>query len=479
MWTRPFTISRSYLLPFLATCLFVIQLGLSLSDLPSIKLMQNIVCKHVHKIHGTAMLPEEDCRDGPVQHKLNIIVMGIQVSATISGTMPFNMILFCVTIETILKTNSFAAATVAFPLGVLADRIGRIPVLGASIFSMLLSQAYAMFICWKSDSIPLEAIWGLGVPLLLGGGRSVAEAMVFAIIADVVPDDKRVIDRVIRSTWFQWVVASVFAAQLVGPVLSGELVQPSIWMPLFLSLGLILGGGLILVAFTPETLKRRQPQQEPSIEPYAYGLESDIFNFESPKTTSAMSTLKSMFTRPLLWLLPSAVMAIPLATIQTDIVIRLMPIQFNWRLDRSILIISLRSLVTLLTLCILLPIISCIWTKLALAGSSAHHRNSILARASSLLLLAGSLCMMMVTDKAFIIAGLAVSALGSGLPMLCRAMLVGVTGEEQAGVLFGMLAVWEILGFLACEMGMGALFGIGSGDNPDDVASAIEAASCW
>ncbi|KAF9771212.1 hypothetical protein IL306_011156 [Fusarium sp. DS 682] len=94
-------------------------------------------------------------------------MMGMQISATVSATL------------------------VAFPLGILADRIGRLPVLGASILSMMLSESYAMFVCWKSDIIPLEAIWGIGVTLLFGGGRSVAEAMVFTIIADTVPDSKR------------------------------------------------------------------------------------------------------------------------------------------------------------------------------------------------------------------------------------------------------------------------------------------------
>jgi MFS-type transporter involved in bile tolerance (Atg22 family) len=69
--------------------------------------------------------------------------------------------------------------------------------------------------------------------------------------------------------------------------------------------------------------------------------------------------------------------------------------------------------------------------------------------------------MMMVTKEAFIVAGLAVSALGSGLPTLCRSMLVRMTGEERAGMLFGLLAVCEILGLLACEASMGALFGVG------------------
>ncbi|KAH7204168.1 putative MFS transporter [Fusarium oxysporum] len=392
---------RDYLLPFLSVCLFVIQLGLS----------------HVHRIDSPELLPEEKCRDEPVQQRLNFIMMGMQISATISATL------------------------VAFPLGVLSDRIGRLPVLGASILSMILSQSYAMFVRWKSDMIPLEAIWCIGVALLFGGGRSVAEATVFAIIVDT------------------WVVASGLAAQLEGPVLSGELVQSSVWMPLFLSLGLVLGGGIVLVSLTPETLKLKQPREDASIGPYDYGLESNMLSLESLKRTSVMVAFKSMFSRPLLRLIPGTVMTIPLATVQTDIAIHLMPIQFSWPLNRSILIVSLRSLVTLLTLCILLPVITCIWSKLT--SSPTHRRCSNLACASSLLFLAGCICMMMVTKEAFIIAGLAVSALGSGLPTLCRAMLVRMTGEERAGMLFGLLAVCEILGLLACEASMGALFGVG------------------
>lgn len=91
----------------------------------------------------------------------------------------------------VLCADLCAATLVALPLGLLADRIGRLPVLGVSIFSMLLSQGYAMFICWQSARISIEAIWGIGVSLLFGGGRSVAEAMVFAIIADIVPENKR------------------------------------------------------------------------------------------------------------------------------------------------------------------------------------------------------------------------------------------------------------------------------------------------
>lgn len=190
MWSRPYAMPRDYLLPFLSACLFVIQLGLSVSDLPSIKLMQDIVCEHVHRIDSPELLPEEKCRDEPVQQRLNFIMMGMQISATISGMFPSHLIHLLV--RAVCKTYDKTAATlVALPLGVLSDRIGRLPVLGASIFSMILSESYAMFVCWKSDMIPLEAIWCVGVALLFGGGRSVAEAMVFAIIADTAPESKR------------------------------------------------------------------------------------------------------------------------------------------------------------------------------------------------------------------------------------------------------------------------------------------------
>jgi MFS family permease len=154
--------------------------------------MQDIICKDVHQVDIPGLLPEEDCRDHAVQHRLNSIIMGMQISATISGTIPHMCSHFYVLEAS--GTNTGTATMVALPLGVIADRIGRLPILAASILSMLLSQAYAMFICWKSKIIPLEAIWGIGVPLLLGGGRSVAEAMVFAIIADTVPDQKRQVD---------------------------------------------------------------------------------------------------------------------------------------------------------------------------------------------------------------------------------------------------------------------------------------------
>lgn len=73
----------------------------------------------------------------------------------------------------------------------LADRVGRVPILALSILSLFLAEGYMLLICWKWREVPLRAIWGSGVIMLLGGGRGVAEAMVFTSISDVIPESKR------------------------------------------------------------------------------------------------------------------------------------------------------------------------------------------------------------------------------------------------------------------------------------------------
>lgn len=81
------TVGKKCLLPFLCLTLFIIQLGLSLSYLPTIKLIQDIICKQSLGITFDDILPEEQCRDDAVQTELNLISMGNLISVTIGGTL--------------------------------------------------------------------------------------------------------------------------------------------------------------------------------------------------------------------------------------------------------------------------------------------------------------------------------------------------------------------------------------------------------
>ncbi|PTB64220.1 MFS general substrate transporter [Trichoderma citrinoviride] len=325
----------------------------------------------------------------------------------------------------------------------LSDRFGRVPILALSIVSLFLSEGYTLLICWKWRDVPLRAIWGSGAIMLLGGGRGVAEAMVFTSISDVIPESK-------RATCFQWVVAAVLSSELFGPLIANHLAEISIWCPLLLELGLIATGGILLLLLMPETLPaRNSPILSPS---------------QHQSAAATKSVLAALFRRPAIYLLPGSILAMPAVTSQYGVVMRIMPIQFDWPLSRASLLFSLNAAVTLLTLLLILPAASYFLYRSSASSSSSSsplQRDRILARASVVLFVLGSLFLMVGGRVSLVILGVAVSALGSGVPTLCRTLLVALVGDHRTGSVFGVIAAGEVLGMLACELIIGPLFDIG------------------
>lgn len=214
-------------------------------------------------------------------------------------------------------------------------------------------------------------------------------------------------------------------------------------MPLWLSLGSVLLGGIVIALFTPETLPHKPI--------------TTLGDHDQAPGTKA--TLRSLLKKPSVLLLPAATLAVPLASTQLELLTRLMPVQFSWSLSSSTLLLALSSLITLITLLLVLPGISYLLRK-----KDAAKRDVSLLQGSAYFPIIGSLQFMMLSAPGFVVAGVVIMALGSGTPTLSRALLVSfLPNSKHTGSLFGILAVLEILGFLMCQLGMGALFDAGLG----------------
>lgn len=282
-----------------------------------------------------------------------------------------------------------------------------------------------------------------------------------------------------RATCFQWVVASVLSSELFGPLIANRLTEISIWCPLLLELGLIAAGGLVLVLLMPETLPARNSpilvgEDTPTI---SNNNDTTINNNNSSKTTNNTTTmpttepspshtksaLATIFRRPAIYLLPGSILAMPAVTSQYGIVMRIMPLQFDWPLSRASLLFSLNAAVTLVTLLLLLPAASYLLYRHGDPSSSSSplQRDRILARASVVLFVLGSLFLVVGGRVSLVVLGVAVSALGSGVPTLCRTLLIALVGEHRTGSVFGVIAAGEVLGMLACELIIGPLFDVG------------------
>lgn len=79
----------------------------------------------------------------------------------------------------------------AIPYGVLADKYGRKSILGLCVLGMVLSQLIWIVVAWNWRLWDLRLVWASSAALLVGGGESVAEAMVFAMVSDVAAEERK------------------------------------------------------------------------------------------------------------------------------------------------------------------------------------------------------------------------------------------------------------------------------------------------
>lgn len=263
-------------------------------------------------------------------------------------------------------------------------------------------------------------------------------------------------------------MGSVVAAQALSPVLAARLMAASIRTPLWTSLALILAAGIALALFTPETRPRSSSAGIPLGTPDSSSTSSGT-TLRPPSFRQTLSlALRSLRSKPAIYLVPATTLALPLAGTQGATLFRLMPVRFSWSLQSSSLLLAAQSAVTFAVLVVVLPAAAHALgnapslSATSSSSSAAATRDRILLRASVSFLALGPALMAMISSPAFLATGAIVSAWGSGVPTLARALLItALPGPEHVGSVFGILAVGEILGTLACDIISGALFDLG------------------
>lgn len=262
----------------------------------------------------------------------------------------------------------------------------------------------------------------------------------------------------------------------------------SVWIPILVSPAIMSLGG-ILIYLIPETLDTRHEEFNNSRRKVTPSLpRTPTFTDRVHKHTSKEITTPSRWTRfrkslrsifrllksrDILALIPSASLTIPVATVTMGITLRYIPIRFGWTLEQTGMVLGVRTGLNILVLLIFLPLLS----NFLLSRQDERDRDMVLARISALLLVAGQVVFACAPEAATACAGLAVLTLGTGLPSLCRAVLTRLVDQGEVGRLFGVLAVFEMTGFLCCGVGLGAIFqaglvrGLGSDTTTDGAAS--------
>lgn len=210
-------------------------------DAPQTSILERIVCSRYYSTDGTyggehngthGDLP--DCTAGPVQTEL-------------------------ATITQMLNTfNRLPGLFVAVPLGIVADRYGRRPVMILVLVGALLQDVIAKIVLWRPDLFAPRLVWLSSLAGFVGGSDAVASSMVFLLVADVAPPQQ-------RAQLFFSITACERIGEIVGIPLSTLLMYTlGPWTPYLLSTALTLLAFAVLLLYLPETLQKNKMPLETS-----------------------------------------------------------------------------------------------------------------------------------------------------------------------------------------------------------------------
>lgn len=261
-------------------------------------------------------------------------------------------------------------------------------------------------------------------------------------------------------------IGAVLLAETIAPIIASEMMSYSVWLPITVSPAIMTIGGLLIITI-PETLELRPLLvNSQSRCPYHSSNFSKRVRRHAPKFD--LSTPRSRFhdkihaicqilkTRDIKLLVPTASISIPVATVTMSIMLRYLPLRFGWTLTQAGVVLGLRTGFNILVLLLILPLMGYLFSK-----RNATSRDLIWARISATLLVVGEAVFAAAPDVAVALTGLSILTLGTGAPSLCRAVLTRLVGSDSVGCLFAILAICEMVGYLACGVGFGALYQVG------------------
>lgn len=254
--------------------------------------------------------------------------------------------------------------------------------------------------------------------------------------------------------------------QAIGPWISAAMMTYSLWLPLLAGPGMMAVGGL-LIPWIPDTLGMRRyhemhnrSSQSPGPEPFRR-LPRQTSNFDPSVTpwSRVRDTVRACFRlvkiREIKLLLSCSAAVVPVVTISMNFFLRYMPLRFGWTFAATGMLIGVGTGLNATVLMCLVPSAAYIFSK-----ARQERRDLIAARVSIILLIVGMAAIGTATDAPVAVAGLLVMNLGASAPALCRASLVRVAADRAlpTGQIFGMVAVYETLGYIFCGIGLGALY---------------------
>ncbi|KAF9887474.1 hypothetical protein FE257_010191 [Aspergillus nanangensis] len=395
--------NKGWVLLLVSIVIVTIELGDYLSIAPRTQILESIICRRFYPSQVSSFpLDDSRCKSFEVQAEL----------AFINGWKDTLDALPCILLT--------------LPFGFMADRVGRKKVALMSMGGMVMEEIAIRIICWFSEVIPPRAIWLTPLFQICGGGNQVAGSMVFTIITDIFPIEKRV-------NAFYIVSAAVLLAEVLATPLSAWMMSRSLWVPFLLG-ALCEVCGLLAALAIPETLSKSVEHADDDTDGGTH--EDDVV------LTNWRQSLRNVWSQIIdltefIWgnmnnlAISLAFLTASVGRQSLQLMIQYVSKRFSWSMAEASFLISLKGAINLVGLLVLLPMIS----RYLQRYLSPVLRDLRLTQASAVILVTGFSIMAFASNPASFAVGVSLSALGWGFYSTLRSVATALVDEGQNGIL--------------------------------------------
>ncbi|KAM3073471.1 hypothetical protein ACMFMG_004631 [Clarireedia jacksonii] len=423
----------------------LIEIGDFMTQAPAARIIEDIICRAYFSSAPfstpsgidlpSGSIPEEDCKSDIIQGKMAMLKGWDQMFSCIPGLI------------------------MAVPYGVLADRVGRRPVLFSSLMGLMASVAWAMTVCYFDTVFDIRWYWASNFFLLIGGGSAVVRSMVFTIIADVVPEENR------AATFFQ-ITATTLIGTFCGVPFAWWLMKRNVWTPMLVALCFMLSGALLVLAL-PETLHLRDHHHNTVPAPGAENDEEQSSDEEESLSFSLKNwrilldkfeESRFVFKHPKIFVLSMVFLTQSIHGNASQFMLQLASKRLHWKLSEASFLIPIASGTNFTLLVAILPAIYAFLTKFHLQPAV---KDLLVARISVIFLVIGCLGLALAIVPSLFVISTIILSLGMGFPPAIRSLVTSFIHPSQVSRLYGVLAVMDTLGGMISSPLMSGAFSMG------------------